>query len=435
MDITPKNIPQPQPVSAITTDYTKTTTPVNVPNNTSNTASSSLGSSLAAFGASLQGLSDNLSKQAATPAASGSLSDTLSQYLTLNNKLGSKGDFINQANDAAGVPDKTQQVQDLTNQYNARSRYYDNLITSAQKNNAEGKSALGIQQDVDQLTRQKNAELADIAIQQSAASGNLKVAQDLVQQKVDAEFEPIQQQIDNMKSYYQLAQNDLSESEKLKAQQAIQERQSQLDEEKQKRLMDYQQQIKVNDPKYQADLAGGVGGSGFQGQPGYSSLNTSQKGKADALNNLIGYLNQYKQSYDQLVGSSGVKLAGTDAALLKSQFNALMFAAAQAEGTGALQAADREVLEKVIPNPTSITGAAGTLLSGGKGGGSKVIDGQIAKYTANLANYNLQPVNNYASTDTPSPLPDTQQLYGPDGSLYNVPNDQVDAFIAAGGHK
>jgi hypothetical protein len=65
-------------------------------------------------------------------------------------------------------------------------------------------------------------------------------------------------------------------------------------------------------------------------------------------------LNKYKEIIDKgNIGSSGVELYGTNAGLIESQLNALLFAAAQAEGTGALQAADRAVLEKVIPNPTT----------------------------------------------------------------------------------
>lgn len=268
--VVPQTMPVPTAPAAITPALTKPQNPVNVPTAPApTTAATALGASLASFASGLQSYSDTLSKTpdpnaGGAPSDTGGgngLSDILKNILTLNGKIGTKGAETERINGELGIDEKTQKVADLTAQYNSRAEYYDHKIQDAQKNNPNGKSADAIQQDVDGLTRQKNSELADIAIQQSAASGNLKVATDLSKQKIDAEFEPVQAQIDNMKTYYELSSNDMTESEKQDAQAAITEKQSALDEEKQKRLDLYAEQIKQSDPQYQATLAKTLNGS------------------------------------------------------------------------------------------------------------------------------------------------------------------------------
>lgn len=266
--ITPAAVPPATPVKTVGSALTTATTapPVVPPPQTASPAQNALGSTLAAFGAGLQQLSDTLGKQATnpdgtptdgtqTPSTGTSLSDVLKNFLALNTKLGTKTDETNKINAEQGIDAKSQQVADLTAQYSSRSKYYDDLIQKAQTQNPNGKSADAIQQDVDELTRQKQSELADIAIQQSAASGNLKVASDIATRKIDAEFEPVQAQLDNLKAYYSLASNDLTDSEQLAAQAEITKKQSILDEAKTKRLADYNELIKQNDPLTQAQVA------------------------------------------------------------------------------------------------------------------------------------------------------------------------------------
>lgn len=131
-------------------------------------------------------------------------------------------------------------------------------------------------------------------------------------------------------------------------------------------------------------------------QPGYKALTQKQKTQADSLNNLVRTLNEYKAYYAEHPGAFGGaagNIVGQDAGVLQTKINSIIFAAAQAEGTGALQQADREVIEKIIPNPTSIGGAFGTLFHGGATGNTAKIDDQINKYTNNLAGYGLRPTS------------------------------------------
>lgn len=134
-----------------------------------------------------------------------------------------------------------------------------------------------------------------------------------------------------------------------------------------------------------------AGTTPFIGQNNYARLTAGQKKQADSLNNLVREMTLYRAELDKM-GNSGINLTGEDAALLQTKLNSIVFAAAQAEGTGALQAADRAVIEKITPNPTSLGGAWDAITKGGKKGQLAQIDDQIRKYTQNLAGYGLTPV-------------------------------------------
>lgn len=134
------------------------------------------------------------------------------------------------------------------------------------------------------------------------------------------------------------------------------------------------------------------GNSSLATQAPYNKLTSAQKTQADATNNILNSLQSYRDLYDRLVKWSGSNIAGTDSAELASAYNSLIFQVAQAVGTGALQQADREVIQKMIPNPTTGVGGIDSisrLVSGGKEGGLKQIDSQIAEYKRRLSNYGL----------------------------------------------
>lgn len=154
-------------------------------------------------------------------------------------------------------------------------------------------------------------------------------------------------------------------------------------------LAGFKSQMKVADK----GGAGVTDADALASQPAYAKLTTTQKTQANSLNNLVRELNNYYNEISTNVDESGVNLTGADSAVLETKLNAILFAAAQAEGTGALQKADREVIEKIIPNPTSFMGAIGTLVKGGKEGSLAKIEDQISKYTNNLKTLGLTPVD------------------------------------------
>lgn len=220
----------------------------------SNTAQSNLNSALGTMGQSLE-LSAKETAKAPAEAPKPTLRDTITDRLSsILNLQSTQGDRTAELQKEQGLFEKQQLVTDLENQYRAKERFYTKEEEKIRKN-VEGKTATAIEQDVATLNRQKNSELADIAIQQQAAAGNYRTAFDIVEAKIAAEFEPLQNEIETLKTMYSFYQNDLTESEKLEAQARIQEKEAALNFERNKELKRYEQELQQSDPLYQAQVA------------------------------------------------------------------------------------------------------------------------------------------------------------------------------------
>ena len=97
--------------------------------------------------------------------------------------------------------------------------------------NPEGKLTTQLEGEKANLRRLRSQEKADLAIVTAARQGDLQTAQNIVKQKLDAEFEPIKQQIETLKTFLTLNQDDLSTSEKIKLQAQIDQQTAQLENE------------------------------------------------------------------------------------------------------------------------------------------------------------------------------------------------------------
>lgn len=241
------------PASKLTPQATPTypTAPAATPN-------TPLQASLAAIQEQALGIQSSLAKQqeaAATTPPVSSRQSVLDRILGLGEDLSGKGDFAAQAQKDQDTAGKAQKVTDLTNQYRAKEREYDNQIRKIEQNNKKGIGAEVAADQIALLTRQKNQELGDIAIQQSAALGNYDTARQIAEDLVTAKYEPVEQEIKLLQDYYQLSANDLTESEKITVQEKIQEKQDAVAFEREKDLYQYRQQIDQQDPLYQANLA------------------------------------------------------------------------------------------------------------------------------------------------------------------------------------
>lgn len=179
----------------------------------------------------------------------------LQSLMDLINKQGTKGAETIQAQEEAGVFAQQQKLTELQNQYTAKEQAYAKQEEEIRKN-ATGALSSGVQIQLDNLSRQKNSELADIAINVNMTKGLYDTAFDIAKTKIDAEFEPIQAQIDGLKIAYDFLQNDLTDSEKMKAQALINEQQSQADFERDKKLLDYKARIDLNQTMAEAEAKG-----------------------------------------------------------------------------------------------------------------------------------------------------------------------------------
>jgi len=159
---------------------------------------------------------DATATSAAAPAAPAGNQGVLDYLKNIIGIQSTKGDFTAQQQEEQQLAQKTQSLADLNSQALSTKRGYEQQIKAAKLET--GGTVAGNQQRVQSLTQKANEDLANIAIQQQAAQGNLQAANDIIKQKVDAKFEPLQNVLDTLKTYQSFYANDLSESEKIKLQ-------------------------------------------------------------------------------------------------------------------------------------------------------------------------------------------------------------------------
>jgi hypothetical protein len=139
-----------------------------------------------------------------------------------------KGAFTDETMRGEGVYDAKKVINNINKEYAATERHYENLKRELEKN-AKGMMTSGMQGRLDDLNRQKNQELADIAIKKSAALGDYQTAFEIAQSKIDAKYEPLDDELKILQATLGIYQDDMTESEKLTAQEAISNRQAERD--------------------------------------------------------------------------------------------------------------------------------------------------------------------------------------------------------------
>lgn len=146
--------------------------------------------------------------------------DALSRITGLIEQQGKRGERETALQEEFGLTAKQEQLNKINAQALEVDRAYEKQIRELRKN-AEGKTTGALNNQINQVSRARNEELADIGIQQAVAQGSVDSALNIIKTKVDAEFEPIANQIDSLKTYYSLYQNDLSDSEKMQLESSI----------------------------------------------------------------------------------------------------------------------------------------------------------------------------------------------------------------------
>lgn len=154
---------------------------------------------------------------------------------------------------------------------------------------------------------------------------------------------------------------------------------------------------------------GGVGGV---------DLTTAQTTAINQVDTVLSSLDSYKTLYETLSNKRGGKIFGEDASRLAAAYNTLMFQIAQAAGTGALQAADREIVEAMIPNPTKLSGSVRQVFRGGRTGGVKAIDEARTLFE----NKKISILSSPYSTENlnPSGTTQPQTIIAPDGTEIQI---------------
>lgn len=149
---------------------------------------------------------------------------------------GTQGEVSQDIYNQEGVFEKKKEVTRLEGEALAKERAYQKRAEEI-RSNPQGKLESGINIDLANLDRQKNSELADIAIQYKIQQGAYADANQIAEAKVKMQFEPLENQLKTLNNLYSLYQNDLSESEKMQAQAKIQEKEADLKFKRDKELL------------------------------------------------------------------------------------------------------------------------------------------------------------------------------------------------------
>lgn len=351
------------PIPAASLTSKATTYPAPVQQNVAATAlASNLASSYSAAETGIQDAEAAAKTAANTPPAPADtgLKASLAKILGLSNDLAEKSGRAFEIQNEEGVFTKKKEALRLNNEILAKTKFYDKKIEEIRKN-PQGKFGQAVEQDVANIERQRNSELADLAIQSKVANDDYKGAFDIAQAKVDAEFEPIQAQIDTLKTYYSLAQNDMTESEKLAAQTEIKKQEDELAFKREKELIGYRAAI---------DAASGAGGEGDADVIAYTAAlqngsatlaQIPQKLRGQVLanvqstgtNKLLGLLSQYRDTVKGL-NFFTANTPGNKALLntLKGQITAVY---KQQQQLGTLDNGVQTLVDRIIPDPSQLS--------------------------------------------------------------------------------
>lgn len=222
-----------------------------------------------------------------------------SAILNIFNKQADLGNEAAGIRAKEGVGEKRKEVTRLENEIKAKKLAYERQIQEREKNKS-GSFGGAVEQDVANIQREGNRELADLAIQYEAASGNYKDAYDIAEAKVRDMTQGLEDQLKALQVGYQFYQDDMTESQKVAAQQNFQLLQAQKDFEYNKQLaayksyLDAEQKIttgNVGAPPggYQSDLDAIIGATLSTiptkfGQQTFNSQILKSRNDADKIN-------------------------------------------------------------------------------------------------------------------------------------------------------
>lgn len=152
----------------------------------------------------------------------------LADVMSLSKKQGEQGQRTLDLQEEQRLAKKEAELNKINAEAITVDRAYEKQKREMLKN-PEGKSTNQLNADIGKLDFERNQTLADIGIRQAVAQGNVELANKIVETAIKAEFEPIANQIESLKSYYTMSGDDLTASEK-----------SKLDSIIKKEEMDYQ---------------------------------------------------------------------------------------------------------------------------------------------------------------------------------------------------
>lgn len=139
--------------------------------------------------------------------------DTLRQLLGIQ---ATKGQYETQVQNDVGLFPKEQALNDINTEALTKAKYYQDQAQNI-RDTFQGTTA-GLSDKLAELDRNRSNEMANISIRKLAAQGDVNTALTIIDQKVKALYEPVDNYIKNLIQYKDFFNNDLTESQKLKLQ-------------------------------------------------------------------------------------------------------------------------------------------------------------------------------------------------------------------------
>lgn len=127
-------------------------------------------------------------------------------------KLSTKSSETSALNDQYQLPQKIQDATDTYNEYQKQKLALQQKIETIRT--TPGITQEQAVQQISEITKAGNANLANLSIIAETAQGNLTAAQNTIKMKLDAEFQPIQDQIDALSKFVSINNADLTDSQK-----------------------------------------------------------------------------------------------------------------------------------------------------------------------------------------------------------------------------
>lgn len=294
-----------------------------------------------------------------------SILDRISQAIGLSKEKGTRTADLNEEE---GVFAKKKLATDIENEAIAKSRSYDKQIEKIRENRT-GMLADAVEQEVAKVERLKNSELADISIRYKVAAGDYTGAVEIVNSKIEAEFEPLENEIQSLTALYGLYADDMTESEKVQANAAIQEKRDAIDYQRQLARDKILQQYDLQTIAYQEGFNnGGTGGNSdidayvlaYQsGQIPLTQVPQKIRGQvlstaqSSGTNRMLELLDQYRgilSGLNFLTANTPNKKAALNS--LKGQITAEY---KQQKQLGTLDAGVQALIDKIIPDPSKLS--------------------------------------------------------------------------------
>lgn len=291
--------PNRTPVNVISANNLNTQPVVTPQVKSSNTAVNNLKSTVSMYSPSIDELTTTPTT-ATTPAPVSKRDEILGKYLEGIDTLRGKGKETLNLQEEEKLAQKREELARINEKQTRLNKAYEKEVEAIQKN-PEGVSEVGLKVRLSDAEKTYLDKKADLAIDRLAAQGDIDTALKIVEDKINAKYAPIEQELNAYKDYISLYSNDLTESEKLQVNQAYEQKVREYQFQKEKEILDYKSSIESR--------TSGIGG-------GVSSANVLNRLSPKTYNEVIKEADKFSNSpivkkYNELV-SAGNFINATD---------------------------------------------------------------------------------------------------------------------------